>query len=102
MIIKIVIDRELLDLASKIWKEEFFETTKQSSYVVCCRCSQTQKRIIVKTIKKYIKKAPNAAVGEEGNDVAMIQEADVGIIIVGKKGLQVSFLQITLLKNLSH
>ena len=57
--------------------------------VVCCRCSPTQKRIIVHTIKNYTD-ARTAAVGDGGNDVAMIQEADVGIGIVGKEGLQAS------------
>ena len=61
----------------------------QALSVVCCRCSPTQKRIIVKTIKKYTK-ARTAAVGDGGNDVAMIQEADIGIGIVGKEGLQAS------------
>ena len=85
-----IIDGELLDLALKNCESEFFETTKHSPSVVCCRCSPTQKRIVVKTIKKYIKNARTAAVGDGGNDVAMIQEADVGIGIVGKEGLQAS------------
>jgi phospholipid-translocating ATPase len=62
----------------------------QAPSVVCCRCSPTQKRIIVKSIKKYIGDGRTAAVGDGGNDVAMIQEADVGIGIVGKEGLQAS------------
>ena len=85
-----IIDGELLDLALKNCEKEFFETTIQSPSVVCCRCSPTQKRIVVKTIKNYIKNARTAAVGDGGNDVAMIQEADVGIGIVGKEGLQAS------------
>ena len=85
-----IIDGELLDLALKNCEKEFFETTRDSPSVVCCRCSPTQKRIVVKTIKKYIKNARTAAVGDGGNDVAMIQEADVGIGIVGKEGLQAS------------
>ena len=85
-----IIDGELLDLALKQCEREFFETTAISPSVVCCRCSPTQKRIVVKTIKKYIKGARTAAVGDGGNDVAMIQEADVGIGIVGKEGLQAS------------
>jgi phospholipid-translocating ATPase len=56
---------------------------------VCCRCSPTQKSRIVKTIKKYTDKR-TCAIGDGGNDVAMIQEADVGIGIVGKEGLQAS------------
>ena len=85
-----ILDGDLLDIALKKCQDEFFETTINSPSVVCCRCSPTQKRIVVKTIKKYIKTARTAAVGDGGNDVAMIQEADVGIGIVGKEGLQAS------------
>ena len=84
-----IIDGDTLDLALKNCEEEFFHTSMQAPSVVCCRCSPTQKRIIVKTIKKYTD-ARTAAVGDGGNDVAMIQEADVGIGIVGKEGLQAS------------
>ena len=84
-----IIDGDSLDLALKHCEQEFFQTSMQALSVVCCRCSPTQKRIIVKTIKKYTD-ARTAAVGDGGNDVAMIQEADVGIGIVGKEGLQAS------------
>ena len=84
-----ILDGEVLDLSLKNCEKEFFETTKDSPSVVCCRCSPTQKRIVVQTIKKYVK-ARTAAVGDGGNDVAMILEADVGIGIVGKEGLQAS------------
>ena len=84
-----IIDGDTLDLALKNCEAEFFTTSMQAPSVVCCRCSPTQKRIIVKTIKKYTD-ARTAAVGDGGNDVAMIQEADVGIGIVGKEGLQAS------------
>jgi len=78
-----IIDGDSLDLALNHCEEEFFKTSMQALSVVCCRCSPTQKRIIVKTIKKYTT-ARTAAVGDRGNDVAMIQDADVGIGIVGK------------------
>jgi phospholipid-translocating ATPase len=87
----LIIDGDALDLALRHCEREFFETAMKAPSVVCCRCSPTQKCIIVKTIKKYTR--PNertAAVGDGGNDVAMIQEADVGIGIVGKEGLQAS------------
>ena len=85
-----IIDGETLDLALKKCEDDFFKTVMQAPSVVCCRCSPTQKRIIVKTIKKYIGNGRTAAVGDGGNDVAMIQEADIGIGIVGKEGLQAS------------
>ena len=84
-----IIDGDTLDLALQNCEEDFFKTSMQAPSVVCCRCSPTQKRIIVKTIKEYTD-ARTAAVGDGGNDVAMIQEADVGIGIVGKEGLQAS------------
>ena len=101
----LIIDGDSLDVALKHHEEIFFSVSKNAPSVVCCRCSPTQKRIIVKTIKKYVN-ARTAAVGDGGNDVAMIQEADVGIGIVGKEGLQASLaadysiLQFDYLSNL--
>ena len=101
----LIIDGDSLDVALKHHEEIFFSVSKNAPSVVCCRCSPTQKRIIVKTIKKYVD-ARTAAVGDGGNDVAMIQEADVGIGIVGKEGLQASLaadysiLQFDYLSNL--
>ena len=84
-----IIDGDSLDLALNNCEKDFFTTTMNAPSVVCCRCSPTQKRKIVKTIKNYTTER-TAAVGDGGNDVAMIQEADVGIGIVGKEGLQAS------------
>lgn len=53
--------------------------------VVCCRCSPSQKKVLTQGVKKC--KKNNQAVlgiGDGGNDVGMIQAADVGIGIVGK------------------
>ena len=84
-----IIDGDSLDLALKECQREFYNSAMKAPSVVCCRCSPTQKRIICKNIKKYTN-CRTAAVGDGGNDVAMIQEADVGIGIVGKEGLQAS------------
>lgn len=56
--------------------------------VVCCRCSPTQKATVVNLIQQHTGKR-TAAIGDGGNDVSMIQAADVGIGIVGKEGKQV-------------
>jgi phospholipid-translocating ATPase len=53
-----------------------------------CRCSPTQKADIVRLLKKFSGGKRIAAVGDGGNDVGMILEADVGIGIVGKEGMQ--------------
>jgi phospholipid-translocating ATPase len=42
--------------------------------------------LVAKYIKQFTQKNI-ACVGDGGNDVAMIQEADVGIGIVGKEGM---------------
>lgn len=56
--------------------------------VLCCRMSPLQKAEVVKLIKNG-KEAPiTAAIGDGANDVSMIQEAHVGLGIMGKEGRQ--------------
>lgn len=70
--------------------------------VVACRCSPTQKADVAKLIREFSKKTV-CCIGDGGNDVSMIQAADVGesstgvigtdppgIGIVGKEGKQAS------------
>lgn len=86
----LVIDGTTLDIAlSSDYEEIFFNISKNAPAVVCCRCSPTQKALIVRGMNKYTN-ARTAAIGDGGNDVAMIQEAHLGIGIVGKEGKQAS------------
>ncbi|KAI8854148.1 hypothetical protein BC829DRAFT_218733 [Chytridium lagenaria] len=55
--------------------------------VVCCRVSPLQKAKVVSLVRKGLG-AMCLAIGDGANDVSMIQEADVGIGIIGKEGLQ--------------
>ena len=57
--------------------------------VIACRCSPTQKADIALLIRAHTKKRI-ACIGDGGNDVSMIQAADVGVGIVGKEGRQAS------------
>ncbi|KAH6876262.1 hypothetical protein BKA58DRAFT_138213 [Alternaria rosae] len=59
-----------------------------ASSVICCRASPSQKAQLVKSIRKRVKKSITLAIGDGANDIAMIQEAHVGIGITGKEGLQ--------------
>ena len=53
--------------------------------VVFCRCYPSQKKLLTEGVKKCKKeKEAVLGIGDGGNDVGMIQAADVGIGIVGK------------------
>ncbi|EDV26080.1 uncharacterized protein TRIADDRAFT_55823 [Trichoplax adhaerens] len=85
----LIIRGDTLDVCLRYFEHEFMEVACQCSAVICCRCSPTQKANIVRLIKKHTQQQ-TCAIGDGGNDVSMIQVADVGIGIVGKEGKQAS------------
>jgi phospholipid-translocating ATPase len=56
--------------------------------VICCRASPSQKAAMVSAVRKQVKRSVTLAIGDGANDIAMIQEAHVGIGITGREGLQ--------------
>ncbi|CAB0041003.1 unnamed protein product [Trichogramma brassicae] len=56
--------------------------------VVGCRMSPLQKSQMVQLVKRARDSPLTAAVGDGGNDVSMIKEAQVGIGIIGREGRQ--------------
>lgn len=78
-----------LILANKKLKEEFFTVTQKAKTVCICRCSPNQKADVAMAIREF-SGMRIACVGDGGNDVKMIQKADVGLGIVGKEGMQAS------------
>ena len=56
--------------------------------VLCCRASPSQKASLVKSIRQRVKGSITLAIGDGANDVAMLQEAHIGIGIAGREGLQ--------------
>jgi phospholipid-translocating ATPase len=85
----LLIDGESLALFLTHYGLEFVSVAVQLPTVVACRCSPTQKADVAKLIKEYTKKRV-CCIGDGGNDVSMIQAADVGVGIVGKEGRQAS------------
>ncbi|KAH9851263.1 protein transporter [Lenzites betulinus] len=85
----LVIDGDSLQLCLNLFKNEFIEIATKLSAVVACRCSPTQKADVARLIRKHTKKRV-CCIGDGGNDVSMIQAADVGVGIVGKEGKQAS------------
>ena len=86
----LVIDGNTMNIALEAENEKhFFTIASKAPAVVCCRCSPTQKTLIVRGMKTHTSMR-TAAIGDGGNDVGMIQEAHLGIGIVGKEGKQAS------------
>jgi phospholipid-translocating ATPase len=85
----LLIDGESLGMYLTHYRTEFISVAVLLPAVVACRCSPTQKAEVARLIKEYTKKRV-CCIGDGGNDVSMIQAADVGVGIVGKEGRQAS------------
>ncbi|BDD61592.1 hypothetical protein MAP00_006632 [Monascus purpureus] len=77
--LKLMLDDEL--------KQRFLLLCKQCKAVLCCRVSPAQKAAVVNMVKNGLD-VMALAIGDGANDVAMIQEADVGVGIAGEEGRQ--------------
>lgn len=97
----LIISGEDLEVCLKFYPTEFMKLACQCSAVVCCRCSPTQKAEVVKLIQNRSGKR-TLAIGDGGNDVSMIQTADVGVGITGKEGQQASLAADFSITQFSH
>eukprot|EP01038_Epipyxis_sp_PR26KG_P007214 gene7214-9844_t len=107
--VALVVDGEFL---SKVFGDPQAERLFLSLSMICkaviaCRVSPEQKRLVVRLVKKGLKPQPvTLSIGDGANDVAMIQEAHIGVGISGKEGRQAvnssdfSFAQFRYLKRL--
>lgn len=85
----LLIDGESLSLLLMHFCTEFISVAVLLPAVIACRCSPTQKADVAHLIRNFTKKRI-CCIGDGGNDVSMIQAADVGVGIVGKEGRQAS------------
>ena len=83
----LLIDSESLQFYLDSYSDAFAEICTKLPAVVCCRCSPTQKADVARLIKSSTHRRI-ACIGDGGNDVSMIQAADIGIGIPGKEGMQ--------------
>lgn len=67
--------------------QKFLLLCKQCKSVLCCRVSPAQKAAVVGMVKSGLD-VMTLSIGDGANDVAMIQEADVGVGIAGVEGRQ--------------
>ena len=77
--LKLVLDDQL--------RQKFLLLCKKCKSVVCCRVSPAQKAAVVTMVKSGLD-VMTLSVGDGANDVAMIQEADIGVGIAGEEGRQ--------------
>ncbi|XP_028929478.1 probable phospholipid-transporting ATPase IF isoform X4 [Ornithorhynchus anatinus] len=84
----LVVDGTSLSLALREHEKLFMEVCRNCSAVLCCRMAPLQKAKVVRLLKTSPEKPITLAIGDGANDVSMIQEAHVGIGIMGKEGRQ--------------
>ncbi|RXM32935.1 putative phospholipid-transporting ATPase IH [Acipenser ruthenus] len=84
----LVVDGASLSLALREHEKLFMDVCRNCSAVLCCRMAPLQKAKVVRLIKTSPEKPITLAIGDGANDVSMIQEAHVGIGIMGKEGRQ--------------
>ncbi|KAJ9635464.1 phospholipid transporting ATPase [Coniosporium tulheliwenetii] len=84
----IIIDGDSLKLVlDDTLKQKFLLLCKQCKAVLCCRVSPSQKAAVVQMVKRGLD-CLTLSIGDGANDVAMIQEAHVGVGIAGEEGRQ--------------
>lgn len=81
-----VIDGWALEIALKYYHKAFTELAILSRTAICCRVTPSQKAQLVELLKSCDYRT--LAIGDGGNDVRMIQQADIGVGISGREGLQ--------------
>ena len=84
----VVIDGDSLRLVlDDALRQKFLLLCKQCKSILCCRVSPAQKAAVVGMVKNGLS-VITLAIGDGANDVAMIQQADVGVGIAGEEGRQ--------------
>ncbi|KAF8007990.1 hypothetical protein BT93_K1858 [Corymbia citriodora subsp. variegata] len=81
-----VVDGWALEIALTYHRKAFTELAILSRTAICCRVTPSQKAQLVQLLKSCDYRT--LAIGDGGNDVKMIQQADIGVGISGREGLQ--------------
>jgi phospholipid-transporting ATPase len=87
----LVVDGQVLSMVfagAEQSKEKFLIIGKRCKTVICSRVTPLQKALVVRLVRRSLKKSITLAIGDGANDVSMIQEAHVGVGIMGKEGAQ--------------
>ncbi|XP_011047309.1 PREDICTED: putative phospholipid-transporting ATPase 8 isoform X2 [Populus euphratica] len=68
-------------------EKDFLNLALACASVICCRSTPKQKALVTRLVKMDSSKT-TLAIGDGGNDVSMLQEADIGVGISGVEGMQ--------------
>jgi phospholipid-transporting ATPase len=69
-------------------KKKFLSVGTRCKTVICARVTPLQKALVVRLVRNAMKNSITLDIGDGANDVSMIQEAHVGVGIMGKAGTQ--------------
>jgi phospholipid-transporting ATPase len=86
-----VVDGHVLSLVfagAEKSKGKFLSIGTRCKTVICARVTPLQKALVVRLVRRSLKSSITLAIGDGANDVSMIQEAHVGVGIMGKEGTQ--------------
>ncbi|PSK45221.1 hypothetical protein B9Z65_2361 [Elsinoe australis] len=97
----LLIDGQSLAIFLQHHQQAFISLAVTLPTVIACRCSPTQKASLALLIRSHTGRR-TACIGDGGNDVSMIQAADVGVGIVGKEGRQASLAADFSITQFSH
>ena len=97
----LLIDGDSLSFFLTFHRQDFISIAVLLPAVIACRCSPTQKADVATLIRHFTRKRV-LCIGDGGNDVSMIQAADVGVGIVGKEGRQASLAADFSITTFSH
>lgn len=89
--LSLIVDGETLTgvFGDPVNERMFLSIAKVCKSVIACRVSPEQKRMMVKLVKLGVSPRPvTLSIGDGANDVAMIQEAQIGVGISGREGRQ--------------
>lgn len=85
----IVVEGTILTKILEYHEALFAKVAQKSVSVIGCRMTPIQKGKLVELMKRHTKKR-TLAIGDGANDLIMIKEANIGVGIEGREGLQAS------------
>ena len=96
----LIIDGATLSLCLFYHADLFYLLSSSASAVVCCRCTPSQKSAVAALMVTH--RHVTLGVGDGGNDVSLIQTANVGIGISGREGTQAARASDFSISQFSH